>query len=94
VVEEVQGTVSAAALEKQEEEMEDDDTLEEEDVCVGYERYFQQMRVPPPKFSLGQVYTHLFGKKTGESSLTTVYRYQNSSEAVGHYVTCLAFQSS
>jgi hypothetical protein len=66
VVEEVQGTVSAAALE-QEAEMDGEDILEEEeDVCVGYERYFQQMRVPPPKYSLGQVYTHLFGKKTGE----------------------------
>jgi hypothetical protein len=66
VVEEVQGNVSAAALE-QEVEMEDEDTLEEEDMCLGYERYFQQMRVPPPKYSLGQVYTHLFGKKTGKS---------------------------
>jgi hypothetical protein len=66
VVEEVQGNVSAAALEEQEVEMEDEDTLEE-DVCLGYERYFQQMKVPPPKYSLGQVYTHLFGKKTGES---------------------------
>ncbi len=66
MVEEVQGTVSAAALE-QEAEMDGEDILEEEeDVCVGYERYFQQMRVPPPKYSLGQVYTHLFGKKTGE----------------------------
>ncbi len=68
MVEEENGTVSAAALEEQEAEMEDEDTLkEEEDVCLGYERYFQQMRVPPPKYSLGQVYTHLFGKKTGES---------------------------
>jgi hypothetical protein len=67
VVEEVQGTASAAALEEQEVEMEDENTLEEEDVCLGYERYFQQMRVPPPKYSLGQVYTHLFGKKTGKS---------------------------
>ncbi len=66
MVEEVQGNVSAAALEEQEVEMEDEDTLEE-DVCLGYERYFQQMKVPPPKYSLGQVYTHLFGKKTGES---------------------------
>jgi hypothetical protein len=66
VVEEVQGTVAAAALE-QEAEIKDEETLEEEDVCLGYERYFQQMRVPPPKYSLGQVYTHLFGKKTGES---------------------------
>ncbi len=66
MVEEVQGNVSAAALE-QEVEMEDEDTLEEEDMCLGYERYFQQMRVPPPKYSLGQVYTHLFGKKTGKS---------------------------
>ncbi len=67
MVEEVQGTVTAAALEKPEVEMVDEDILEEEDVCLGYERYFQQMRVPPPKYSLGQVYTHLFGKKTGKS---------------------------
>jgi hypothetical protein len=66
VVEEVQGIVSAAALE-QEAEIKDEDTfLKEEDLCLGYERYFQQMRVPPPKYSLGQVYTHLFGKKNDE----------------------------
>jgi hypothetical protein len=63
VVEEVQGTLTASALE-QEVEMEDEGTLEEEDLGLCYERYFQQMRVPPPKYSLGQVYTHLFGKKT------------------------------
>jgi hypothetical protein len=66
VVEEVQGTLTAAALE-QEVEIEDEDTLEEEDMCLGYERYFQQMRVPPPKYSLSEVYRHLFGKKTGKS---------------------------
>jgi hypothetical protein len=39
-----------------------EDEEEEDELFLSYERHCHQLRVPPPKFSLTQVYCHLFGK--------------------------------
>ena len=35
---------------------------EEDENSVVFERYCPQLRVPPPKFSLGCIHLHFFGK--------------------------------
>lgn len=49
-------------LEERDEKEEPVEVEDEDDVYQSYERYCQQLRAPPAKYSLGQVYRHFYGR--------------------------------
>lgn len=51
-------------VEEDERKEEEEDDMEEQAVGLfaGYERYCRQMKDPPPKYSLSQIFRHIFGR--------------------------------